>query len=49
MFSYEDMESFLQDVADEKDLYEQKRLTVMPKVHNRTEQYCQRIADTLQW
>ena len=43
LYNYEDMLQFLQDVAENKDPFREKRQELMPLVHNPCSNYCERV------
>ena len=47
LYSFDDMLTFLQDVADGKDPYRSDRQRLMPEVHNPCDNYCERIWKTV--
>ncbi|MBQ3704983.1 MAG: CDP-glycerol glycerophosphotransferase family protein [Clostridia bacterium] len=47
IYDYQNLAAYLQDVAEGKDPYQEKRKAIMRFVHNPCDNYCERLWDTL--
>lgn len=47
LYNFEDMLSFLEDIAEGRDPYSRDRWKLMPEVHNPCDNYCERVWKTI--
>lgn len=47
LYSVTDLQNFIRDISEEKDLYKRERDRILPCVHNETDHYCKRIWESI--
>ena len=48
IYNFKDMEKYIEDIGNDKDLYKEDRQVIMNEVHNPCDNYCERIVNKIE-
>ena len=48
IYNFEDMQKYIEDIGNDKDLYKEDRQAIMNEVHNPCDNYCERIVNKIE-